>query len=135
MDGARRDATRLDEPAADDADGPGDLRRALDELTAADDDDRVRRVIDALIHPRPAAASGGAAAAAPDPSTPVSGAAAPVRGAGDLKAAPDDLGLCPVDTRRRLLDVEHANAARYGARTTVVLMEISDAGAVEAALG
>ncbi len=123
------------EPAMDEADGPGDLRRALDDLRTADDDERVRRVIDALIHPRGVVASGDTGAAQV-PSAPVVQAPGhPVRDPDGADTAPDALGLCPADAWRRLLDIEHASAARYGSRTTVILLEVSDIAHVETALG
>jgi GGDEF domain-containing protein len=136
MDGESRDLRRLGEPAPDDADGPGDLHRALDGVTMADDDARVRRVIEALIHPRAAAASGDAGAAAQAPPVPVFRTADhPARDPDDTGTAPDALGLCPAGTWRRLLEAEHASAARYRSRATVVLLEVGDATHVETALG
>ena len=120
---------RHGEPAEVDGDGPGDLGRALDELTVAFDDERVRRVIDALIHPSPATASGPAALTAPDP--PVS----PARDSDRPGAAPDALGLCRADTWHRLLEVEHACAARYGAKTAVIQLEVSDIAVIATVLG
>ncbi len=120
---------RHGEPAEIDGDGPGDLGRALDELTAAHDDERVRRVIDALIHPSPAAGSGRAASSEREPTVSVD--LDPDRPRVALAA----LGLCRADTWRRLLEVEHACAARYGSRTTVVQLEIADIAVTATVLG
>ncbi len=129
MDGALRDMARAGRPADEDGDGPGDVGRALDELTAAYDDDRVRRVIDALIHPSPASARRPAAPAAHEP--PAAAAESDSRSTAALHLN----GLCRADTWRRLLEVEHACAARYDAKTTVIELEITDIAVIETVLG
>jgi GGDEF domain-containing protein len=129
MDGASGASVHRGEPTEVDGDGPGDLGRALDELTVAFDDERVRRVIDALIHPSPATVSG--PVAQPEPDSPVP----PARGADRPGAALDALGLCRADAWHRLLEVEHACAARYGAKTTVIQLEVSEVAVIATVLG
>lgn len=135
MDWASRDTGRHGEPAADDGDGTGDISRALDQVTTAYDDERVRRVIDALIHPAPDTSDGPTAAVPPEPAAPRA-ATAPATLAPDRPAAtPDALGLCHPDAWRRLLEVEHACAGRYGARTTVIQLEVSGIAVINTVLG
>jgi hypothetical protein len=121
--------THQGETADDDRGGSGDPGRTLDQLTAVYDDERVRRVIDALIHPGQGAASGRAAVATAEPPAPA------VAAADVPDAVPDVLGLCRADTWRRLLEVEHACAARYDAKTTVIQLEVADIAVIETVLG
>jgi GGDEF domain-containing protein len=126
--GRPQDAARQEE--SDDGDGgaPGDLGLAPDDPTSAFDDERVRRVIDGLLHPGETSPDRPVARANHEP-------AAPRDRPGPARFAVDELGLCRADTWHRLFEAEHARVARYGTRTTVVQLEIADVGLIATLLG
>jgi GGDEF domain-containing protein len=126
--GRSQDPARQNE--SDDGDGgsPGGLGLAPDDATSAFDDERVRRVIDGLLHPGEASPDRPVARANHEPTLPTDRP-------GPARFAVDELGLCRADTWHRLFEAEHARVARYGTKTTVVQLEIADIGLIATLLG